>query len=168
MDLNLDHPRPQHAARIWRLLGQLPELERNTCYAYVLLCSDFAATCVVAERGGELAGFVAGYVPPARLDEVFVWQVGVAPVARGQGVALRMLDHLVAHVPAARYLTATVAPSNEASRRLFHAFARRHAVPCEVGAGYEAALFAESHEPEERYRIGPLSPQGTRAQGTRA
>jgi L-2,4-diaminobutyric acid acetyltransferase len=155
--ISLRPPGPADAAAIWRLLGSIPELERNTCYAYVLLCSDFAESCVVAETAtGQLAGFVLGYAPPKRADELFVWQVGVAPAARGTGLGGRMLDHVVATRSTTRFLTATVSPDNEASRRLFRALARRREVPCEIGPGYSAALFAEPHEPEELIRIGPF------------
>ena len=128
----LRRPVATDAAAIWRLLATIPELERNTCYAYVLLCTDFADAGVVAEgEAGQLAGFVLGYVPPRRPLEVFVWQVGVTPAARGTGLGGRMLEHLIASCPDARFLTATVSPDNEASRRLFAAFARRRGVACE-------------------------------------
>lgn len=152
-------PKITDAAAIWRLLESIPELERNTCYAYVVLCADFADSCVVAvDEAQQIVGFVIGYVPPRRRDEVFVWQVGVGRSARGTGLGARMLDH-VAKATSATYLTATVAPDNEASRRLFQAFARRRETTCAISAGYPADLFAGPHQPEELMRIGPLTPK---------
>lgn len=160
--MNLRAPTAHDAAPLWRLLGRTGQLERNSNYAYVLLCTHFAGTCVVAERGGELAGFVLAYRPPSAPDELFVWQVGVAPEARGAGLGGRLLDAALA-LPACagvRFLTATVSPHNAASRRLFAALARRRGVPCEIGPGYPAALFAEAHEDEDLFRIGPLTKEG--------
>ncbi|MGE0400974.1 MAG: diaminobutyrate acetyltransferase [Kofleriaceae bacterium] len=155
--ISLRSPKPTDAAAIWKLLEALPELERNTCYAYVVLCADFADSCVVAEDDAQnIVGFVIGYVPPRRPDEVFVWQVGVARSARGAGLGARMLDH-VARSTSARFLTATVSPDNEASRRLFRSFARRREASCAISAGYPAELFAAPHQPEELMRIGPLT-----------
>ncbi len=141
---------------MWELLASLPELERNTCYAYVVLFADFANSCAIAEdAAGNVVGFVVGYVPPRRSEEVFVWQVGVATSARGTGLGGRLLDHVVKST-SARFLTATVSPDNAASRRLFQGFARRREVGCAIGPGYPAELFAGPHQPEELFTIGPL------------
>lgn len=143
---------------IWRLVSRMGGLELNSCYAYVLLCSHFAETCLVAERAGKLVGFVAAYRPPSHPTDLFVWQVGVAPEARGLGVGSRLLDVLIDRPAAwgARFLTATVSPDNAASLRLFNGFATRRQIPFQVSTGYPAALFAESHADEDLVRIGPL------------
>jgi L-2,4-diaminobutyric acid acetyltransferase len=158
----LRHPTAGDAASLWRLLGRIDGLERNTSYAYLLLCSHFADTCLVAERDGGPIGLVLAYRPPTRPDEIFVWQVGVAPEARGAGLAGRLLDGLLAAPACAgvRFLTATVSPDNQASRALFAALARRRGVPLERGPGFAAALFPEPHEDEDLVRIGPLSREG--------
>jgi L-2,4-diaminobutyric acid acetyltransferase len=155
-------PTAHDGARVWQLLGRTGGLERNTAYAYLLLCSHFADTSLVAEAGAgaDLAGFVLAYRPPARPGEVFVWQIGVAPEARGAGLGGHLLEGLIALPGCAgvTHLTATVGPSNRASRALFAGFARRRGVPCEVGPGFTADLFPEPHEAEELLRIGPLGP----------
>ncbi len=154
----LRRPTERDAAPVWRLLERTGGLERNSCYAYLLLCSDFADTCLVAEREGELVGFVLGYRPPARRDELFVWQIGVAPEARGEGLGTRLLAAVLQQPGCkdVRYLTATVSPDNEASRRTFAALARQRGVACEVGPRFGGALFPEPHPDEEQVRIGPL------------
>jgi L-2,4-diaminobutyric acid acetyltransferase len=151
-------PTAADAAPMWRLLGRIGELERNSCYAYLLLCSDFADTCLVAEEDGHLLGFVLAYRPPARPDEVFVWQVGVALEARGAGLGGRLLDALLAApgCATARFLTATVAATNAPSRRLFGAVARRRGAAFEVGPRFDSSLFADPHEAEDLVRIGPF------------
>lgn len=151
--------RPDDAAAIWRALPDIGNLERNSAYAYLLLCSHFAETSLVAEQGGEVAGFVLGYRPPVQPTAMFVWQVGVAPQARGHGLAGRMLDAVLA-LPGCRdvkYLTATVSPDNAASLALFRGFARRHGVPCEEAPCFPGKLFPEPHPDENLLRIGPLA-----------
>lgn len=148
---------------VYDLVVESGVLEPNSPYAYLLLCSDFADGGVVAEREGDLVGFVMGYRPPPRPEALFVWQVGVHSSARGQGIGGRLLDALVRLTPDATHVEATVAPGNGPSRALFTAFARRWGAPCEVGEGFRTDHFptpsdpsAPPHEPEERYRIGPL------------
>lgn len=156
--VTLRPPRTDDAAAIWRLLPAIGGLERNTAYAYLLVCSHFADTSIVAERDGAIVGFVAGYRPPTQPTSLFVWQVGVAPDARGLGLAGRMLDGVLA-APACRdvrYLCATVSPDNQASLALFRGVARRHRIPCEEATCFPARLFPEPHADENLLRIGPL------------
>ena len=140
-------------------------LEPNTCYAYLLLASHFADTCLVATAGDEVSAFVAAYRPPSHPEALFVWQIGVHPRLRGRGVAGELLERIVDRwAPAGvRFLEATVDPANEPSRRLFASFARERGVPCEVGPGFEPHHFhppsgalGASHPPEQLHRIGPF------------
>lgn len=148
--------RPADGARMYELVREMGGLELNTAYFYVLFCIDFADTCVVAEVDGRLAGFVLGHRPPRRSDAVFVWQVGVAPFMRKQGMARRLLEAFLEQNPDARWLEASVTPSNTASRKLFRAVARDHGVECQVGGFMLAEHFPDGHEPEELFRIGPF------------
>lgn len=150
--------RPEDGARMYELVKEMGGLELNTAYFYVLFCIDFADTCVVAEVDGKLAGFVLGHRPPSRQDAVFVWQVGVAPFMRKQGMARRLLEAFLEQNPDARWMEASVTPTNTASRKLFRAVARDHGVDCQVSDFMLAEHFPDGHEPEELFRIGPFEP----------
>ncbi|HEX6549382.1 MAG TPA: diaminobutyrate acetyltransferase [Gammaproteobacteria bacterium] len=152
-------PNREDGADVWRLVGTTGGLEQNSAYAYLLLCTHFRETCVVVEQEGELIGCVLAYIPPQMPDCVFVWQVGVAPSARGQGLAGGMLD-AVLKLPACRnvrYLTASVAADNRASRALFTGFARRHGVQLIEQEFLTADCFPEPHAAEPLLKIGPLT-----------
>ncbi|MBW3599392.1 MAG: diaminobutyrate acetyltransferase [Planctomycetes bacterium] len=156
-------PTISDGAPLWRLVREIDVLDDNSCYVYLLLCRDFADTCLVAEFQGALVGFVTGYVPPTRPDSIFVWQVGVAPQARRRGIAQQLLLQLVASEAGrrAQYLEATVSPSNAASRRLFQAAADALGAPLNVHRGFDRDHFAgQDHEEEELIRIGPLRKAG--------
>lgn len=148
--------RPEDGVRMYELVREMGGLELNTAYFYILFCIDFADTCVVAEVDGRMAGFVLGHRPPERQDTVFVWQVGVAPFMRKQGMAGRLLEAFLEQNPDARWLEASVTPSNTASRKLFRALAREHDADCEVSDFMLAEYFPDGHEAEELFRIGPL------------
>lgn len=150
--------RPEDGAKMWELVREMGGLELNTAYFYVLFCIDFAETCVVAEVDGEMAGFVLGHRPPKRPDAIFVWQVGVAPWMRKQGLARRLIDAFIEQNPDARWLEASVTPENTASRKLFRSVARDRDVGCEVLDFMGAPLFPNSHEAEDLFRIGPFEP----------
>lgn len=156
-------PKKSDAAAIHALVSESEALEANSLYAYLLICSHFASTSVVAIGSDGIDGFVAGYRPPTSPGAVFVWQVGVREQARRSGLATKLLQALL-DLPACRdlrFLEATVAPSNHASDRLFRGVARERGVTCEVEDFFTAESFGDqAHEDEQLYRIGPLAHGG--------
>ncbi|WP_305909417.1 diaminobutyrate acetyltransferase [Methylomarinum sp. Ch1-1] len=157
--LTFRHPSIADGAAIWQLVINAGTLDQNSSYLYLLLCRDFADCCAVAERDGQLQGFVTGFRSFKRPDVWFVWQVGVAPSARGQGLAKR-LTHFVLRAQASQgvcYLETTVTASNSASRALFSGIAKRLGAELLESELFNAELFPESgHESEPLLRIGPF------------
>lgn len=154
----LREPGPNEGQRLHDLIRHAPPLDLNSAYCYFLLARHFRETCVVAECGGELAGCVTAYLRPDEPGTLFVWQVAVREDHRGQGLAGRMLDALLAR-PACRevrYLETTVGPTNHASRRCFERLAE--------GCSVRQLPFLEpnhfgpdaQHEAEVLLRIGPF------------
>lgn len=153
-------PRPEDGAAMWRLVQEMGGLELNSAYFYILFATDFADTSVVAETAdGQLAGFIVGHRPPTRPQAVFVWQVGVAPWMRRQGLAGRLLEALLTSQPEdVRWLEASVTPDNTASMRLFRALARDRGLECREREYMGAHLFPNSHAAEQLFCIGPFKP----------
>ena len=166
MDMNvpksallLRKPQAQDGAALHALIEACPPLDLNSVYCYLLQCSHFAATSVVAERAGELVGAITGYRPPAQGDTLFIWQVAVDEEARGHGLAGRLLDYLIGGNGEIRYLQTTVSPSNKASRRLFEKLSARLDTRLSIEEGFPQSLFPDGlHEAEPLLTIGPFSP----------
>lgn len=151
------------ARAVWQLVEDLPDLDSNSPYAYLLLCTHFADTGLVACLGSQLVGFVLGYARPDDGSTAFVWQVGVSDSVRRRGVARRLLDGWFARCARrsdVRFLEATVTRSNRASRGLFSSFAARRCAPLREHVAFPRTLFPESisHEDEVALRIGPVPP----------
>lgn len=152
-------PTVEDGAGMWGLVRDTGVLDLNSSYSYLILAEHFSDTCIVAERGGAVVGFVTAYIPPKQPDTLFVWQVGVAEGERGNGLASRMLDELLQRPACAgvSYLDATVTPSNGPSSALFRSFARGRGTVCTVQEGFDEDLFpGTGHEPEMLFRIGPF------------
>lgn len=149
---------PSDGQRIWNLVRQDSTLELNSAYCYVLMCSHFATSGVIAEEDGELAGFITAYRPPSDPDAIFVWQVGVSDSMRGQGLGSALLDFVVNRPGnlTATHLTATVSEDNVPSQKLFASFARRQSCLLKTEHGYPSSLFPDKHPAEPLLRIGPL------------
>ena len=148
----------QDGVAVWKAVQAAGTLELNTAYFYLIFCSDFGQTCLIAQQNHQIAGVLVGYRPPKHPDTAFCWQIGVLPAWRGQGLARRMLEAWLA-LPAnqdARWLTATVAASNEASKRLFRGYADSNGLTCTVTPHFTEDLLPAGHEPEPLYRIGPI------------
>lgn len=142
------------------LIAACPPLDRNSRYCNLIQCSHFADHCVVAERDGKLVGWVSGHRPPSEPETFFVWQVAVAPEARGHGLAGRMIEELLAR-PAQKgvtHLITTVTDDNGSSWGLFRKLAREQDAALERSVMFEREMhFAGVHPTEYLARIGPLT-----------
>lgn len=142
---------------LYRLVKRCPPLDENSRYCNLLQVSHFADTGIIAQRDGEMIGFITGYRIPGREEVLFVWQVAVGPEGRGAGVGQRMLAALVRRVADVRYVETTVTPDNAASAAMFERFAEKH------GAAVKRTPYLSrdrhfdgEHDDEVLFRIGPF------------
>jgi L-2,4-diaminobutyric acid acetyltransferase len=155
-DLIFRKPTAEDGHRVHNLIASSPPLDVNSAYCNLLQCSDFADTCVLAERDGKLAGWISAYRPPNAPERLFVWQVAVDASARGEGLALRMLEELAARpeVGSAEVLTTTITEDNAASWALFKAFARNRGSELTSSPRFEREKhFAGEHDTEWEAQI---------------
>lgn len=156
------------------LIARCPPLDRNSLYLNLLQCTHFAQTCVIAESttgsgaadntADSLCGWVSGYLLPEDPQRLFIWQVAVAPHARGHGLATHMLNELLSRpvCAATTYLQTTITPSNRASWALFRSFAQSRQARFEEQPFFDRDLHLDGvHESEHRVTIGPFVPQST-------
>jgi L-2,4-diaminobutyric acid acetyltransferase len=158
--IRLRSPRPEDGSAVSRLIAECPPLDLNSRYCNLLQCDHFAETCVVAEAGDRLAGWISAYRPPSAPADVFVWQVAAHPDFRGQGLGGRMLSELVSRpaVRGASRLIATVTETNLASLSMFAGFARRGGMRLSRAPKYERDRHFEGrHDTEWQISIGPLA-----------
>ncbi len=108
------------------LIARCPPLDANSLYCNLLQCTHFAETCVVVERDEGIVGWVSGYIRPDRPDTLFIWQVAVAPEARGLGLGGRMIREILSRDICRNVTTlhTTVTASNAPSRALFRQLAK--------------------------------------------
>ncbi len=144
---------------MWELARRSGVLDLNSVYSYLMMCKYFPDTCVIAEYEKRVAGFVTGFCPPEPLNTVFVWQIGVDSVHRGQGLGSSLLKELLSRDVCAqvRFLETNITPSNKPSIALFAGLARDLAAPCVVSSCFPEHVFPQNtHEEEKLYRIGPF------------
>ena len=162
----LELPRDIDGVAIHNLVRRSPFLDDNSLYCYLMVCSHFAETSVVARINSELVGVITAYIPPQQPDTLFVWQVAVAKTAQRRGLARAMLEHIVQRntLQHIKWLETTVTLDNQASRGLFESLAKR--MHCDL---QEAIMFNRKghfnnlHDSEYRLRIGPIGSQAGRS-----
>ena len=130
-------PEPQDGAAVWELVAACAPLDENSMYCNLIQCDHFRDTCILAERDGKVVGWISGYRLPYDPETLFVWQVAVSDVARGEGLAKRMLGRLLDRDDCAGVtrLQTTITRDNDASWGLFKSFAR----------GEDAQFDAQAH-----------------------
>ena len=152
-------PRAEDGPPVSALIDECPPLDPNSAYCNLLQCTHFADGCIVAERDGAIDGWISGYRLPADPTRYFLWQVAVAASARGQGLAGRLLDALLAR-PAMRgvtHLVTTVTRDNEASWALFRGFAQRRGTPLRESLCFDRDIhFGGRQASEWQAEIGPF------------
>ncbi|WP_428928927.1 diaminobutyrate acetyltransferase [Marinibacterium sp. SX1] len=122
--LRLRKPDATDGAGIWELVRSCKPLDENSMYCNLVQADHFRDTCVVAEKDGDIVGWISGHMIPAQ-DALFVWQVAVSPAARGMGLGKKMLLELTNRDACedARALKTTITRDNDASWALFRSFA---------------------------------------------
>ncbi|TDC10143.1 diaminobutyrate acetyltransferase [Streptomyces sp. 8K308] len=166
LGLELESPRPEDGAALWRLARDSRVLDLNSPYSYLLWCRDYANTSIVArDASAGPVGFITGYSRPEAPRTLLVWQVAVDHGHRGRGLAAAMLDtlaHRTGDKLGVDVIETTITPDNVASDQLFTSFAARHDAPLTREVLFAADAFPDAgHQPEVLYRIGPIASGAT-------
>ncbi len=157
--LELRPPKSEDGISVLRLVAECPPLDSNSVYCNLLQCTHFSNTSVAAISQGQLIGFVSAYLVPDRADTLFIWQVAVGKIARGQGLATQMVQHILNRPNNAqvRYVETTITPSNRASWTLFERLAEKlNAQLCSSVLFDKEKHFDSQHDSEMLIRIGSL------------
>lgn len=123
--LVLRKPESTDGSAVWELVRACKPLDENSMYCNLIQADHFRDTCVVAEKDGDIIGWISGHMIPND-DAFFVWQVAVSPKARGLGLGRKMLTHLIERDECedAEALKTTITKDNDASWGLFRSFAK--------------------------------------------
>ena len=157
--LQLRKPESTDGLALQSLVRDCQYLDENSLYCYLLVCTQFRNTSVIAEWNGIVQGFVSAFVSPDRPQVLFVWQVAVRDTARKQGLAHRMILEILQRKPCEQVLLleTTVTRDNTASRRLFESIQAHFDCAMEESSHFDKRRhFGDLHETEYLLRIGPM------------
>jgi|OM-RGC.v1.022205254 diaminobutyrate acetyltransferase (EC 2.3.1.178) len=147
---------------VYDLVKNSPPLDENSMYCNFLQCEHFSDTSVCAKQGDTLVGFISAYLLPNNNNTLFIWQVAISKEARGQGLALKMIEHLLErlHLKNVCHIETTITHENQSSWRLFEKVAS--ALSCEIHSSEwlnKETHFQSQHSTEMLVKIGPFQTQ---------
>ncbi len=152
LELILRRPIPEDGVAVNELVEQCKPLDENSVYCNLLQCSHFSETSAVAELDGDVGGFVSGYIMPGQEDTLFVWQVAVAPEARGLSLAKKMVLDILRRPGASRVrnIQTTITPDNKASHGVFNSIAALCSTPVDqtLAVRQEKSILTVSRSPK--------------------
>lgn len=121
MSLVIRKAREDEFLDIYRFVCSCGVLETYGEHFYRIVIRYFGDTSYVAERDGRILGFMWGFLSQSRPDTFFLWQIGVDPSTRGEGIGARILEVAEAELAehGCRRIELTIDPSNRPSQRLF-------------------------------------------------
>jgi len=157
--INLRQPLPEDGSQAFKLISQCPPLDANSMYCNLLQCSHFSSTSVIAVSDTDVVGFISAYLIPERPNTLFVWQVAVGSQARGQGLATRMLQHILDRPLGdnIHYLETTITESNRASWALFNGLSSKLNVELHSSVMFDRIQHLDdAHDTEMLVKIGPI------------
>lgn len=162
-DVVLRHPVLEDGTAVFDLVDACKPLDLNSHYLYLLQCSHFAPTCVVATLHGEVLAWVSGYIPPKQTDTFFVWQVAVGEKARGLGLGKKLITWVLAQQTGIQKIHTSITPDNAASWGLFKSLARDWGSDLTSGDWFDKqSHFGGRHNTEVLVEIAlPTSPLAT-------
>jgi len=157
--ITLREPTKEDGAPLNLFVRLNPPLDMNSVYCNVLSCHHFSETCIIAEKDGEIVGYITGYRTPKDPSVYFLWQVGVGKEGRGHGLAGRMIKAILARESCrgVTELNTTVTASNQPSRHLFKKFAESEGAEMKEEPEFFSYEVLGGHEAESLFRIKPLS-----------
>lgn len=152
-------PRTEDGAAIWELVRSCKPLDENSMYCNMIQCDHFADTCVLAERKGDVVGWISAYIMPNDSETLFVWQVAVSEKARGVGLGGLMLQSILKREACddVRRIQTTITADNKASWGLFRKFGKMQGSKLDVEPYYtQTQHFQDRHKTENLVTI-PLA-----------
>ena len=136
-ELVIRHAEPSDHARVAAVLEEWWGGERRMVDMLPrLFFTHFRDTSFVAERNGELAGFLIGFVSHSEPEAAYVHFVGVSPSERGSGLGRELYERFfeVARAHGRRTVSCVTSPANAGSLAFHQAIGFEPSAP---QAGYD-------------------------------
>ena len=140
---------------LFELVQELRPLTQHTPYTYWNLLNNFGNSCFIAIDNEQPIGFITSHPTTNPASEWFIWQAGILPDYRGQGLIDELQDKVieVAKDYGAVAMRTSIKVDNPRSLGAFTRMATRLGAPMEEIDRIMLAAEDEWSAPEVLYRI---------------
>jgi diaminobutyrate acetyltransferase len=121
MSIVIRKAREKEFLNVYEFIASCGVLETYGAHFYRIVIRYFRDTCYLAERDGKILGFMWGFLSQTDPHTFFLWQIGVDPSTRGEGIGGRILEAAERELAerGCHRIELTIDPSNRPSQRLF-------------------------------------------------
>ena len=107
--------------RVHQFTAGCPPMENYPEHVYKIILRFFGDYCFIAEENEQIIGFVMGIVPQSFKGTYFLWDIGVKPSYRGQGIGGRLVREVEKESGRMGFkrVELTIDPDNLPSQKLF-------------------------------------------------
>lgn len=121
-----------------------PFLGCNGTYTYWMMATVYKGYSFVAEEEGRLCGFVTALPVPDH-NSLFIWQLGVSPSHRKQGIAYRLIDMVFQQAKIKGYggIITGIDAKNTGSLSTFRKLSENYKLKSEIIGKFDADGVAE-------------------------
>jgi diaminobutyrate acetyltransferase len=155
MSVVIRRAREEEFLDVYRFISSCGVLETYGEHFFRIVIRYFGSTSYLAERDGAIIGYMWGFLTQEDPETFFLWQIGVDPATRGEGIGGLILERAEADLAArgCRRIELTIDPANHPSRRLFEKRGYRN-VSAEHGETIELGgilAIADYYRPEGHF-----------------
>ena len=107
--------------RVHQFTAGCPPMENYPEHVYKIILRYFGDYCFIGEENEQIIGFVLGIVPQGFQGTYFLWEIGVTPTYRGQGIGGKLVREVEKELGKMGFkrIELTIDPVNLPSQKFF-------------------------------------------------
>jgi diaminobutyrate acetyltransferase len=121
MSVVIRKAREDEFLNVYRFISSCGVLETYGEHFFRIVIRYFGSTSYLAEQDGRIVGYMWGFITQEDPETFFLWQIGVDPATRGDGIGGLILEEAEKELAArgCKRIELTIDPTNRPSQRLF-------------------------------------------------
>ena len=154
----LREPKLEDGIAMYTLAMNSEKVDPLSQYGYLLFTQHFKETTAVAEKDGQVVGYLFGYIMPKKQDTLFLWQMEIHQSCQKLGLSLALAREIIERpfCDKIQYICGTVEEGNVPSRAFLKGLGRSYGCELQEKPFFLDEHFAFPHDDEPMIYMGPI------------